>query len=58
MIVEKIDEEEALEVKKIYNQYLDKRKKVLTSTQFKVEVIIGDVISKGSVSPGQIKKIK
>ena len=39
MIDEKIDEKEALELKNIYNHYLDKRKEIMNSTKFKVEDI-------------------
>ena len=46
MIDKKIDKKEALELKKIYNHYLDKRKQFMDSTKFKVEDIFGDVISK------------
>ena len=57
MIDKKIDEREALELKKIYNHYLDKRKEIMNSTEFKVEYIFGDVISKDSISPEQITKL-
>ena len=57
MIDKKIDEKEALELKKIYNYYLDKRKQIMDSTKFKVEDIFGDVISKDSDSPEQITKL-
>ena len=57
MIDKKIDEREALELKKIYNHYLDKRKQIMDSIKFKVEVIFGDVISKDSISPEQITKL-
>ena len=53
----KIDEKEALELKKIYNHYLDKRKQIMDSTKFKVEEIFGDVISKDSISPKQLTKL-
>ena len=52
-----MDEKEALELKKIYNHYLDKRKQIMDSTKFKVEDIFGDVISKDSISPEQITKL-
>ena len=58
MIDKKIDKKEALELKKIYNHYLDKRKQIMDSTKFKVEDIFGDVISKDSISPEQITKPK
>ena len=57
MIDKKIDEKEALELKKLYNHYLDKRKQIMDSTKFKVEDIFGDVISKDSISPEQITKL-
>ena len=57
MVDKKIDEKEALELKKIYNHYIDKRKEILDSTKFKVEDIFGDVISKDSISPEQITKL-
>ena len=56
MIDKKINEKEALELKKVYNHYLDKRKKIMNSTKFKVEDIFGDVTSKDSVLPEQITK--
>ena len=57
MIDKKIDDKEALELKKNYNHYLDKRKEIMDSTKFKVEDIFGDVISKNSISPEQITKL-
>ena len=57
MIDKKIDEKEALELKKIYNHHVDKRKEIVDSTKFKVEDIFGDVNSKDSISPEQITKL-
>ena len=57
MVEKKIDEKEALEMKKNYNHYIDKRKEIMNSTKFKVEDIFGDVISKDSISPEQITKL-
>ena len=57
MVDKKIDEKEALELKKIYTHYLDKRKQIMDSTKFKVEEIFGDVICKDSISPEQITKL-
>ena len=54
MIDKKIHEKEALELKKIYNHYIDKRKEIMDSTKFKVEDIFGDVVSKDSISPEQL----
>ena len=57
MIDKKIDGKEALELKKIYNHYVDKRKGIMDSTKFKVEDIFGDAIGKDSISPEQITKL-
>ena len=51
------DEKEADDLKKICNHYLVKRKETLKNTDFKVEVIFGDVISKVSFSQEQITKM-
>ena len=56
MVDKKIDEKEAQELKKIYNHYLDKRKEIMKNTQFKVEDVFGDVISKDKFSQEQIIK--
>ena len=57
MIDKNIDGKEALELKKIYNHYIDKRKEIMNSTKFKVDDIFGNIISKGSISPEQITKL-
>ena len=57
MVDKKIDEKEAEELKKIYNHYIDKRKEIMTNTQFKVEDVFGDVISKDNFSQEQITKL-
>ena len=57
MIDKKFNEKEALELKKIYNHYLDKRKQIMDSTKFKVEDFFGDDISKDSISSEQITKL-
>ena len=57
MIDKKADEKEALELKKIYEHYLEKRKEIMNSTKFKVEDIFGDVIRKDSISPEQKTKL-
>ena len=56
-MIKKTDEKEALELKKMYNHYLDKRNEIMNSTKFKVEDIFGDVKSKDSISPEQITKL-
>ena len=48
---------EAQELKKIYNHYLDKRREIMKNTQFKVDDIFGDIISKDTISPEQITKL-
>ena len=45
------------ELKKIYNHYFDKRSEILKNTQFKVEDVFGDVISKDNFSQEQITKL-
>ena len=57
MVNEKIDEKEALELKEIYNHYVDKRNQFMKNTQFKVEDVFGDVISKDNFSQEQITKL-
>ena len=57
MIDKKIDEKEANQLKQIYNHYIDKKSEIMKNTQFKVEDIFGDVISKHSISPEQITKL-
>ena len=47
----------AKELKKIYNHYLDKRKEIMKNTQFKVEDVFRDVISKNSFSQEQITNL-
>ena len=58
MIDKKINEKELQQFKKIYNHYLDKGKEIMKNTQFKVEDVFGDIISKDSISPEQITKFK
>ena len=57
MIDKKIDEKEANELKKMYNQYIDKRSEIMKNTSFKVEDVFGDVISKDNFSQEQITKL-
>ena len=57
MIDMKIDRKEAEQLKQIYNQYIDKRSEIMRNTQFKVEDVFGDVISKDSISPEQLTKL-
>ena len=56
MVDKIIDEKEAEELKEIYNHYIEKRKEIMTNTQFKVEDVFGDVISKDNFSQEQLTK--
>ena len=42
----------------IYNHYTDKRKDNMKETQFKVEVVFGDIIGKDKFSQKQITEPK
>ena len=42
--------------KKVYNHYLDERKEIMKNTNFKVEDIFGDIISRDNFSREQITK--
>ena len=53
----KIDQKEAEQLKQIYNHYVDKREDIMKNTQFKVEDVFGDVISKDNFSQEQITKL-
>ena len=57
MIDKKIDEKEAEQLKQIYNHYLDKKSEIMKNTQFKVEDVFGNVISKDNFSQEQITKL-
>ena len=57
MIVKKIDQKEAEQLKQIYHHYIDKRREIMNSTKFKVEAVFDDVINKDSISPERITKL-
>ena len=57
MVDKKIDEKEAQDMKKIYDHNFDKRSEIMKNTQFKVEDVFGDVISKDNFSQEQISKL-
>ena len=57
MVEKKTDEKEALELKKICNHNLYKRKNIRKNNQFKVEDIFGDIITKDNFSQEQITKL-
>ena len=48
---------EAKELKKVYNHYIDKRSEITRDIQFELEDVFGDVISRASISPEQILKL-
>ena len=58
LVDKKVDEKEALELKKNYNHLLDERKEIIKNTSFKFEDGFGDVISKDNFSQEQITKLK
>ena len=58
MIDKKIKEKEAEQLKQIYNHYIDKKSEKMKNTQFKVEDVFGDVISKDTISTEKITKLK
>ena len=57
MVDKEIDQKETEDIKEIYNHYLDKRKDIMKNTQFKVEDVFGDIISKDNFSREQIIKL-
>ena len=57
MVDKKGDEKEAQELKKNYNHYIDKRSEIMKNTQFKVEDVFGDVISKESFNQEVITEL-
>ena len=57
MIDKKIDEKESEQLKQIYNHYVDEKSEIMKNTQFKVEDIFTDVISKDTISTEQITKL-
>ena len=57
MIDKEIYRKEAEQLKQIYNHYTDKRKEIMENTQFKVEEVFGDVISKDNFSQEQTTKL-
>ena len=57
IVDKKNDEKEALEFKKFFDHYLDKRKDFMKNIQFKVEDVFGEIISKDNFSQEQITKM-
>ena len=58
LVDKKTDKKEAEELRKIYNQYLDKRKDIRKSTQFKIEDVFGDLKNKENFSQEQKTKLE
>ena len=54
MIDKTIDENKSEPLKQFYNHYIDKNSEIMKNTQFEVEDVFTDVISKDSYSPEQI----
>ena len=57
MIDKKIDEKQAVEIKKIYNHYIDKRKTFMKNALFKIEDTFGDAIRRNNFSREPITKL-
>ena len=57
MVDKKIDEKEALELKRNYNHYLDKKKDIMKNTQFEVEDVFGGIISTDNFSQVQTTEL-
>ena len=57
LIDKKINEKEAEQLKQNYNQYINKKSEIMKNTQFKVEDVFTDVISKDTISTEQITKL-
>ena len=57
MVNRNIDGKEVEEFKKIWNQYFDKRKQIMKTTEIRVEDIFGFIIGKESIPPKQIIRL-
>ena len=57
MIDKKINEKESKQLKQIHNHYIYKKTEIMKNTQFKVEDVFTDVISKDTISTEQITKL-
>ena len=56
MVDKKADQKEAEDLKKKYNHYIEKKSENLKNTQFKVEDVFGDIISKDNFIQKQMTK--
>ena len=56
-MIKKSDQKETEELKKIYSLYIDKRKGIKKNTNFRVEDIFGDVISKENLFKNKQKDL-
>ena len=57
MVDKKIDEKEAQELKKIYNQYIDTKREIMKSTSFQVEDVYDGIMGKVKFIREQITKL-
>ena len=57
MFDRKINEKESEQLEQIYNHYIDKKSEIMRNTQFKVEDVFTDVISKDTISTEQRTKV-
>ena len=57
MIDRNINQKESEQLKQIYNHFIDKKLEILKNSQFKIEDIFTDVISKDTITPEQITKL-
>ena len=58
IVVKKVDEKEAGELKKLYNHYFDKRKEIMKNASFRAEDVFSDVKSEDSILQEQITKLQ
>ena len=58
MIEEEVNLKETEQLKQISNHYIDKKTEIMKNTQFKVEDVFTDGISKDTISTEQIPKLK
>ena len=57
MIDKYINQKEAEEIKKIFNQNFDKRKEIMKNSPFKVQDIFGDITNTDKFSQDQINNL-
>ena len=57
MIDKTINQKESEQLKQIYKHYIEKKSEKRKNTQFRIEDVFTDVISKDTISPEQITKL-